>query len=60
VIQDLKHRRKYYTGLENETFDKAQSAVYNTYLKANHVEHGVMNYNQVVALVIDWYYNRLK
>lgn len=60
VIQDLRYRRKYYEGLENETLDKAQSAVYNTYLKANHVEHGVKNYNQVVALVIDWYHNRLK
>lgn len=58
VIQDLRYRRKYYKGLENETLDKAQSVVNNAYLKANHIVTGIKNYNQVVALVISWYDNR--
>jgi hypothetical protein len=60
VIKDLHYRRIYYERLDNKTLDNAQSAVYNTYLKANHIEEGVKNYNQVVALVISWYQNRLK
>ena len=60
VIKDLRYRRKYYESLDNKTLDDAQSAVYNTYLKANHIEAGVKNYNQVVALVISWYQNRSK
>lgn len=60
VIKDLRYRRSYYERLDNKTLDDAQSAVYNTYLKANHIEAGVKNYNQVVALVISWYQNRSK
>jgi hypothetical protein len=57
VIEDLRFRRDYYEGLQNKTLDNAQNAVNNAYLKANHIEQGVKNYNQVVALVISWYYN---
>jgi hypothetical protein len=57
VIEDLRFRRDYYEGLQNKTLDNAQNAVNNAYLKENHIEQGVKNYNQVVALVISWYYN---
>ena len=60
VIQDFRYRRRYYEGLENKTLDKMQTAVNDAYLKANNVEHGILNYNQVVALVITWYHNRSK
>ena len=35
-----------------------QTAANNSYLKANNIEKGVKNYNQVVSLVISWYYNK--
>jgi len=57
VLQDFRTRQKYYQGLENITLSKMQTAVDNSYLKANNIEKGVKNYNQVVSLVIDWYYN---
>jgi len=57
VLQDFRSRQKYYQGLENIRLSKIQTAVDNSYLKANNIEKGVKNYNQVVSLVIDWYYN---
>ncbi len=57
VISDFRFRQKYYQGLENKSLSKMQSAAYNSYLKVNNIEKGVKNYNQVVSLVISWYYN---
>ena len=57
VLRDLRFRQKYYQGMQNITMSKIQSAANNSYLKANNIEKGVMNYNQVVSLVIEWYYN---
>ena len=57
VIQDLRFRQKYYLGLENKNLSKMQTAVNNAYLKANKIEKGVKNYDQVVSLVISWYHN---
>jgi len=45
--------------VQNETMEKIQTATNDAYLKTNHVEQGVKNYNQVVSMVIDWYYNRI-
>jgi hypothetical protein len=57
VLGDLRYRQKYYQGLENKNLSKMQTAVNNAYLKANKIERGVKNYDQVVSLVISWYYN---
>lgn len=57
VMQDFRSKQKYYQGLENITLSKMQTAVDNSYLKANNIEKGVKNYNQAVSLVIDWYFN---
>jgi hypothetical protein len=57
VLQDFRFRQKYYQGLENKNLSKMQTAVNNAYLKANKIEKGVKNYDQVVSLVIDWYHN---
>jgi len=57
VIEDLHFRRKYYQGLENKNLSEMQSAVNNVYLKANKIEKGIKNYDQVVSLVLSWYYN---
>jgi len=57
VLSDLRYRQKYYQGLENITLSDMQTAANNRYLKVNHIEKGVLNYNQVVSLVITWYYN---
>jgi hypothetical protein len=57
VIMDLKFRQRYYLGLRNKAFENAQTFIYNIFLKSNHISKGVMNYNQVVELVLDWYYD---
>jgi hypothetical protein len=57
VLQDFRFRQKYYQGLENKSLSKMQTAVNNAYLKANKIEKGVKNYDQVVSLVISWYHN---
>jgi hypothetical protein len=57
VIGDLRFRQKYYQGLESKNLSEMQSAANDIYLKANKIEKGVKNYNQVVSLVISWYYN---
>jgi len=57
VLQDFRYRQKYYDSLENKNLSGMQTAVNNSYLKANNIEKGVKNYNQVVSLVISWYSN---
>jgi hypothetical protein len=57
VIKDFRMRQKYYQGLENKNLSKVQTKANDIYLKANKVEKGVKNYNQVVSLVTGWYYN---
>lgn len=57
VIFDLRFQRKHWQGLQNKTLDQVQTAANNAYLKTNHIEEGVKNYNRVVGLVISWYYN---
>jgi hypothetical protein len=58
VLEDLRYKQKYYDSLENKGLSDIQSAVDNRYLKMNNIEKGVKNYNQVVSLVITWYYNK--
>ena len=58
VILDLRFQRSHWQGLRNITLDKAQTAANNAYLKTNHIEAGVKNYNQVVSLVVAWYQNK--
>ncbi len=57
VILDLRFQRSHWQGLQNKTLDQVQTAANNAYLKTNHIEEGVKNYNQVVALVINWYHH---
>lgn len=57
VIDDIRFRQKYYLGLENKNLSDMQTAVNDTYLKANRIEKGVKNYDQAVSLVLNWYYN---
>jgi hypothetical protein len=55
VINDIRARSAYYNKIENETMGKMQTAANNVYLKSNNIKKGVINYNQVVSLVIQWY-----
>jgi hypothetical protein len=57
VLLDLQFRNKYYKSLQKEKIQKVQAAANNAYLKTNHIEQGIKNYNQVVSLVISWYHN---
>lgn len=58
VILDLQFQRSHWQGLRNKTLDQMQTSVNDAYLKTNHIEEGVKNYNKVVALAIGWYKNR--
>lgn len=60
VILDLRFQRRHWQGLQNKTLDQVQTAANNAYLKTNHIEEGVKNYNQVVGLVMSWYYNETR
>jgi hypothetical protein len=55
VILDLRFQRRHWQGLQNKTLDQVQTAANNAYLRTNHIEEGVKNYNQVVSLVISYY-----
>lgn len=57
VISDLRFRQKYYQDRENKKLSKMQTEANDIYLKANKIKKGVKNYNQVVSLVLSWYYN---
>jgi hypothetical protein len=57
VLEDFRYRQKYYDRLENKSLSNIQTEVNDSYLKVNNIEKGVKNYNQVVSLVITWYYN---
>jgi uncharacterized protein YxeA len=57
VRKDLRFRQDYYQGKLNKRLSNMQTAANNTYLKVNHIEKGVKNYNQVVSLVMSWYNN---
>jgi hypothetical protein len=57
VLQDLRFRQNYYKTLQNKNLSEMQSAVNDSYLKANNIEKGIKNYNEVVSLVLNWYYN---
>jgi hypothetical protein len=57
VISDLRYRQEYYSKLENETLSDMQTDANDAYLKANKVESGVRNYDQVVSLLLSWYKN---
>jgi hypothetical protein len=57
VLRDLQMRQKYYIGLRNKTMERAQTFLYNIFLKSNNIKQGVRNYDQVVGLVINWYGN---
>ena len=52
VITNIRFRQKYYSGLRDEKMEKTHEVVYDAYLKKNHIENGIKNYNQVVELAI--------
>ena len=55
VLDELRYRQQYYSGLQNEVMGKAQETVYDAYLKTNHISRGIENYNQIVELAISWF-----
>jgi len=57
VIGDLRFRQEYYISLQNERLAEIQETANDVYLKANKIEDGVMNYDRVVALLLNWYGN---
>jgi hypothetical protein len=57
AMADIMAQRNHWKELRNETLDKAQTSANNAYLKSNKIHEGVMNYNSVVRLTIEWYLN---
>ena len=57
AMADIMAQRNHWKELRNETIDKAQTTANNAYLKSNKIHEGVMNYNSVVRLTIEWYLN---
>jgi hypothetical protein len=57
AMADIMAQRNHWKELRNETLDKAQTSANNAYLKSNKIQEGVMNYNSVVRLTIEWYLN---
>lgn len=57
AMADIMKQRNHWKELRNETLDKAQTTANNAYLKSNKIHEGVMNYNSVVRLTIEWYLN---
>lgn len=55
VIDELRFRKSYYSRLRNKKIQKMHNNANNVYLKAQNIEKGVRNYNQVVSLLITWY-----
>ncbi len=60
AMADIMAQRNHWKELRNETLDKAQTTANNAYLKSNKIHEGVMNYNSVVRLTIEWYLNEFK
>ncbi|MCK9641036.1 MAG: DUF3810 domain-containing protein [Prolixibacteraceae bacterium] len=57
AMADIMAQRNHWKELRNETLDKAQTTANNAYLKTNKIHEGVMNYNSVVRLTLEWYLN---
>ncbi len=57
AMADIMKQRNHWRELRNATLDKAQTTANNAYLKSNKIHDGVMNYNSVVRLTIEWYLN---
>ncbi|HEY5510502.1 MAG TPA: DUF3810 domain-containing protein [Prolixibacteraceae bacterium] len=57
AMADIMAQRNHWKELRNETLDKAQTMANNAYLKTNRIHEGVMNYNSVVRIAIEWYLN---
>ena len=57
AMADIRAQRDHWKKLRNATLDKAQTTANNAYLKSNKIHDGVMNYNSVVRLTIEWYLN---
>ncbi len=60
AMADIMKQRNHWRELRNETLDKAQTSANNAYLKSNKIHDGVMNYNSVVRLTLEWYLNENK
>jgi hypothetical protein len=60
AMADIMAQRNHWKKLRNETLDKAQTTANNAYLKSNKIHEGVMNYNSVVRLAIEWYLNECR
>ena len=56
-MADIMAQRNHWMALRNETLDRAQTTANNAYLKTNKIHEGVMNYNSVVKLTLEWYLN---
>lgn len=52
ILADLDRSHTHWTSLRNATLDAAQHAVYDLFLRSNHLPAGTRNYSQVVQLLL--------
>ncbi len=57
VWQDILARSEHWSGLKQETIEKIGSKINDTYLKTAGVEKGVQDYNEIVRLILTYFYN---
>ncbi len=54
VIRLAKADRRYWQSLRCPIIDKAQTFLYDLYLRGNHVEGGTRSYSTVIAIIMSW------
>lgn len=54
IIALLRSDARYWQSRRNQLIDSVQSALFNLYLKSNHVEEGIHSYSGVVAIIMAW------
>ncbi len=60
IIKDLKERENHWQNLRNPKIDKVANKVNDAYLKTNSVKKGINDYNDIVQLIIDYYFHNNK
>ncbi len=57
IVNDLVSKNKHWRQWQNKNIDRVASKVNDTYLKSNNVNKGIKDYNEIVALIIDYSQN---
>lgn len=59
IKADMQLIHQHYLKLRNANIDQAASKMNDTYLKSNHIEEGIQNYNKVAQFILDYSFDPL-